>query len=197
MKIKSLEKMKRYLALSKVGPMSRRYFVMNGFDGVMVILGMIIGAYIAESFDPFWILSAGLGASLAMGISGFYGAFVAEEAERKIELNKLERSMLKKLDGTVLARANKFATFWAALVNGLSPIVIALIILIPQFLAMLKIINALAAIYSSISISLITLFLLGVYIGKISKRNLLISGVKLLTAGLLMTLFSIILKMGI
>jgi len=196
MKVKSLEKMKNYFELSEVGPISRRYFVMNGFDGVMVVLGIMIGAYVTENFNPFWILSAGLGASLAMGISGFYGAYVAEEAERAVELNKLERSMLKKLDGTILARANKFASFWAAFVNGLSSVIIPLIILLPQLLAILKFIDGLIAIYSSISISLITLFLLGVYIGRLSKRNLLISGFKILLAGLIMTFLSFLLKLG-
>jgi hypothetical protein len=45
-----------------------------------------------------------------MGISGISGAYLAERAERKRDLKKLEMAMLKNLDDTHYARATEFAS---------------------------------------------------------------------------------------
>ena len=46
--MKFLEKLRRYIRISEVAPISRRYFIMNAFDGATTILGIVIGAYVAE-----------------------------------------------------------------------------------------------------------------------------------------------------
>jgi hypothetical protein len=46
--MKFLEKIKRYINISGITPISRRYFIMNAFDGATTILGIVIGAYVAE-----------------------------------------------------------------------------------------------------------------------------------------------------
>ena len=43
-----LEKIRRYIRISGVAPISRRYFIMNAFDGATTVLGIVIGAYAAE-----------------------------------------------------------------------------------------------------------------------------------------------------
>jgi len=43
--MKFLEKIKRYINISGITPISRRYFIMNAFDGATTILGIVIGAY--------------------------------------------------------------------------------------------------------------------------------------------------------
>jgi len=187
-------RVKTYLKLSGVIPISRRYFVMNGFDGAMIILGIVIGAYISGTTDAFFIVATGLGASLAMGLSGFYGAYATEEAERIRVLNNLEKSMLKKLDKTIIAKANKFASLWVALVDALSPFLIAIIGLIPFFFSISGIISIKDAVYSSIGLILFLLFLLGVFLGRISKKNIIISGLKMLFVGLILTLISFFFK---
>ena len=191
---KFLEKFKYYLNISKVTPISRRCFVKNGFDGAMTALGIIVGAYISSVTNSLWIISAGIGVSIAMGLSGFFGAYITEESERSITLNNLEKSMLKKLDKSVIGRAKNFATLWVALIDGMSPFIIAMISLIPFILSAFNLLPFLYAFYSSVGITLIILFLLGVYLGKASKRNIIISGLKMLSAGLLLTVLSFILK---
>jgi len=190
-----LEKIKTYFELSKVAPISRRYFVMNGFDGAMIILGIVIGAYIAGTNNATWIITTGLGASIAMGLSGFYGAYATEEVERIIKLNKLEKSMLKKLDKSIIGRAGKFATLWVALVDGLSPFIIAIISLIPFIFSVFGFISVVYAIYSSMAIVLFILFLLGIFMGKMSKKNIIISGIKMLLVGLILTFIFLFFKL--
>ena len=193
---KSLKNMKNYLELSNVATIARRCFVKNGFDGAMTVLGIVIAAYVSSANNSIWIISAGLGVSVAMGLSGFFGAYITEESERSITLNKLEKSMLKKLDKSVLGRAEKFATLWVALIDGLSPFIIAMISLIPFVLSILKIIPISYAIYSSLGITLFILFLLGIYLGRVSKKNIMISGFKMLVAGLILTLISFFFKLA-
>ena len=190
------EKCKDYLNISKVAPIARRCFVKNGFDGAMTALGVVIGAYISSATDSLWIISAGVGVSIAMGLSGFFGAYITEESERTITLNKLEKSMLKKLDKSIIGEAKKFATLWVALIDGMSPFVMAMISLIPFILSAFNLLPFLNALYSSIGIILTILFLLGVYLGRVSKKNLIICGLKMLLAGLLLTILSFIFKIA-
>lgn len=189
-----LNKVRTYLKLSKVTPIGRRYFIMNGFDGAMIILGIVIGVYISGVKDSLVVIATGLSASLAMGLSGFYGAYATEEAERARMLNNLEKSMLKKLDKTIIAKANKFASVWVALIDAFSPFLIAMIGLIPFFLTIPGIISFNHAMYSSIGLILFVLFLFGVFLGEISKKNIIISGLKMLFIGVILALISFIFK---
>jgi predicted membrane protein (TIGR00267 family) len=75
---------------------------MNGFDGALTTLGVIMGAYIAGVLEIKLILSAGFGASLAMGISGATGAYMAEKAERVKSMKELEEAMFTTLNDTVI-----------------------------------------------------------------------------------------------
>ena len=194
---KFLDRIRTYFKISNVAPIARRCFVKNGFDGAMTALGIVIGAYISSVTNSLWIISAGVGVSIAMGLSGFFGAYITEESERSIILSKLEKSMLKKLDKSVIGRAKKFATLWVALIDGMSPFIIAMVSLIPFILSALDFLPFLHAFYSSVGITLIILFLLGIYLGKVSKRNIIMSGLKMLFAGLLLTILSFVLKIAV
>lgn len=185
-KLKFLKKIKNYIKISGAGPTGRRYFVMNAFDGAMTTLGIVMGASVSEITQASWIISAGLGASLAMGISGFAGVFMIEEAERKKALLVLERSMLKKLGKTVIGRAERFAMFWTAMIDGISPVMVSLISLTPFFLAGYQLFSIGLATYISVGLTLLMMFGLGVFLGKISKRNAILHGMKMLLIGLTM-----------
>ena len=190
------DKFRIYFNISNVAPIARRCFVKNGFDGAMTALGVAIGAYISNASDPLWIISAGIGVSIAMGLSGFFGAYITEESERSITLKNLEKSMLKKLDKSVIGKAQRFATLWVALIDGMSPFIIAMISLIPFLLTSYGTIPFFHALYSSIGMTLVILFLLGVYLGRVSKKNILVSGFKMLLAGLCLTILSFVFKIA-
>lgn len=131
--MKFLEKIRRYIRISEVAPISRRYFIMNAFDGATTILGIVIGAYAAEITNELWVIWSGLGVSLAMGLSGFAGVYMTEEAERENKLNALENSMLMDLKDSVIGKASRFASLWAGIVDGVSPALTALACLTPFF----------------------------------------------------------------
>lgn len=179
------DKIKIYLEISHVLPIGRRYFIMNSFDGAMTTLGIILGAYIAGIIDPLKIVSVGLATAFAMGLSGFFGVYLTEEAEREAILRDLERAMLQKLRGSVIKRAHTFAIFFAAIVDSLAPISATLISLFPIFLSLFKIIQVDYAIAIAILVTFGNLFLLGYGLGKISRKSVVKSGLKMLVVGII------------
>jgi predicted membrane protein (TIGR00267 family) len=167
-----------------MGPIARRYFVKNGFDGSMTMLGIIVGAWVVHVTQPEIIVTAGLGACLAMGISGLSGAYMTERAERKRDLKSLENAMMTKLNDSVITDATSFVSFYAAIVDGGSPILTALVSLSPFFLVLHGLVAIENAYFSSLAVTLVTLFMLGIYLGKIAKENALLYGIQTLVAGL-------------
>jgi len=192
--MKFLEKIRDYIRISEVAPIGRRYFIMNAFDGATTILGIVIGAYVAEITNQFWVIWSGLGATIAMGLSGFAGAYMTEEAERTRKLNSLEKSMLKKLGKSVVGKASRFAPLWAAIIDGTSPAIAAIACLTPFFLSSFGVFSINFAFQLSIAIALVVMFMLGVFLGKLSGRSILFHGVKMLLVGLILTFVFLALK---
>ena len=54
------------LRISRSEEIARRYFVVNGFDGALTMLGIIIGFYVSEPAGLGTIISACLGAAIAL-----------------------------------------------------------------------------------------------------------------------------------
>lgn len=183
-----LGKFKSYIRVAKAGAIARRYFVMNAFDGALTILGVILGAFMAREVDPRVIIGAGVGASLAMGISGAMGAYMAERAERRRSLKELENQMFRNLDGSILDKASRAAALWIAFVDGLSPALAAAIPLIPFAMALAHIITVETGLIVSLTLNLLTLFTLGVFLGRVSEENVWIHGLLMVGAGILTAL---------
>jgi len=190
-----LAKIRSYIRISGVGSISRRYFVMNAFDGATTVLGIVVGAHVAEITNQLWIISSGLGAALAMGLSGFVGAYMTEEAERSIGLKDLEKSMLSDLSNSVVGEASRFASIWTGIVDGVSPAVSAIVCLMPFLLSFYGMFPINLAIQLSIAVGLSLMFLLGVFLGRISDRNMILHGVKTLCVGLVLTFVLLIFKL--
>lgn len=178
-------KIRQYIEITGVDEIARRYFVMNGFDGALTILGVVIGAYVAGVSDPRPIISAGIGGSLAMGISGFFGAYMAEKAERGRRIKELEGAMLCKLDNSVIKEASRFAMVIVALVDGVSPALASMIVISPFALSLIRAIPFTQAVILSILLCLSVLFILGAFLGRISQENILAYGVAMVSVGLL------------
>ncbi|MDH5601882.1 MAG: hypothetical protein OEY78_11335, partial [Gammaproteobacteria bacterium] len=67
-----------------------------------------------------------------------------------------------------------------ALVNGLAPLIISLLILLPLFISRAGIVLPVSPLYIAILIALFLVFLLGVYLGRISDVSWLRSGIQTL-----------------
>jgi len=176
-----------------MGPIARRYFVKNGFDGSMTMLGIIVGSWVVGVERPEIIVTAGLGACFAMGISGLFGAYMTEKAERKRNLKTLENAMKTDLQDSVLNDASSFVSYYAAIVDGGSPILTAIISLIPFTFALWSLMAIWDAYILSFILTLITLFALGTYLGRIAKENVLLYGAQTLAAGIIIVVIALLL----
>ncbi len=182
-----------YLKLSGVSEIARRYFVMNAFDGAVTTLGVLIGALIGGGLSPKIILAAGMGAGIAMGVSGFFGAYLAEEAERSRSIRELERAMYVNLNNSIIERAAKVAALTAALIDALSPMMATTVSLIPFALAVMGMITAWQALISSIALILCLLAMLGLMLGKISGERIIFYSLATTCAGILTGILGFIL----
>ncbi|MCK5258218.1 MAG: VIT1/CCC1 transporter family protein [Thermoplasmatales archaeon] len=180
---KTLKKWKQYHRISDVGPISRRYFVMNAFDGALTMLGVVIGAYVAGILEPMPIISAAVAGSIAMGTSGMSGAYMTEKAERTKKLKELEKAMLIDLKNGLHHKSHKFATIFAALIDGISPALAAMLVVSPFFMVNPGIITVETAFFACIVLTLAILSLLGVYLAKISDESMIRYGVQMLLVG--------------
>lgn len=178
--MKLLEQAKFLLHLTSSHHMVRRYFVVNGFDGALTMLGLIIGFLISSSTDLSVIINACLGAAIALGMSGVSSAYVSESAERHRALSKLEGAMISDLQSSAHGQAARSVPLLIALVNGLSPLIISLLIISPLLISHAGLSLPVSPLYSAIFIALVLVFLLGVFLGRIAGVSWLRSGIQTL-----------------
>ena len=191
-----LKKLRDDLGSVKGDEIARRYLVLNAFDGVLATLGVIAGAYFAGAVQARVILVAGLGASAAMGISGAWGAYLTERAERLREIRELERELFASLRGSTIEQASRTAVFLIALVDGLSPLATSLVCLSPLLVSLSGFIALGTAVALAALLALAILFSLGVFLGRISNTNLLLQGGLTALAGLAIFGLAYILGVG-
>jgi predicted membrane protein (TIGR00267 family) len=189
-----LDEIVTYIEVTGATKILRRYFAMNAFDGAMTSLGVVMGAYLSHIHEPRSIMGVILTSGIAMMISGFSGTYMTESAERNRSLNELEDAMLVNLDDTLYGRASRFVSLFAALVDGLAPFIAAIPSLVP-FLVVPGLLAIETGYMASVAASLVTLFTLGVYLGKISGENILVNGVKMVLAGIAVALIALVLNL--
>lgn len=175
-----LHQAKFLFGISRTSEISRRYFVVNGFDGALTMLGMIIGFMVSATDDLIVIINACLGAAIALGMSGLSSAYVSELAERKHALVKLEEAMIADLHETAHGDAARWVPIWIALVNGSAPLIISLLILLPLLLSNAGLALPLSPLHVAIIVALVLIFLLGVLLGQIAGISWLRSGIQTL-----------------
>ena len=168
------------LRITRTHDIVRRYFVVNGFDGALTMLGLIIGFLMSTSADLAVIINACMGAAIALGMSGVSSAYVSEAAERKRALEKLEEAMVSDLQQSQHGEAARLVPWLVAVVNGSSPLIISLLILMPLWLANAGVTLPLPPLYAAIIIALLLIFLLGVFLGRIAGISWLRSGIQTL-----------------
>lgn len=190
---KIIKKWKQYHKISGVGTITRRYFVMNAFDGALTMLGVVIGAYLSGLYkNPYIIISAGITGSIAMGASGISGAYMTEKAERTRKLKKLEKAMLTDMKNGLHGKSYKFAAALVAVVDGVSPALGAILVISPFFIANIGLISAQTAFILTIGITLTVLTILGTYLAKISDESMIKYGLQMLVVGIITAFICII-----
>jgi predicted membrane protein (TIGR00267 family) len=173
------------LEISRTHGIIRRYFVVNGFDGALTMLGLIMGFLVSPLVELRVVIGSCLGAAIALGVSGVSSAYISEAAERRRELLKLEDAMVSDLRESAHGQAARWVPLFIALVNGSSPLFISLLILLPLWLANAGVPLPIPPLYLAIAIAFLLIFLLGVFLGRISETHWLRSGLQTLLIAIL------------
>lgn len=173
------------LRITQTNDIVRRYFVVNGFDGALTMMGLMLGFIISTPADLSVIINVCLGAAIALGMSGISSAYISESAERKRALGKLEEAMISDLQESAHGEASRWVPILIALVNGLAPLVISLLILMPLWLSKAGVPLLVPPLYAAISVALLLVFLLGLFIGHIANVSWLRSGIQTLLVAVL------------
>ncbi len=94
------EKVKIYSKITNLWGIARRYFVNNFYDGMLTVLGILLGFFAVilkegqNSVNSHLVILTGVGSSISMFISGITGSYLSEKAERKKIKEELNRAML-------------------------------------------------------------------------------------------------------
>ena len=174
----------RYLfELTRSASIARRYFVIGAFDGALTILGVIIGAYVAEAYvhpelAKQLIVSAGFAGGIALAVSSAVGAYEAERVEHILSHKNLEQAMLRPVEG-IREEAMTVSILVSAVVHGLAPMVAAIVPLVPFFFMPLH-----EAVVAGIVTTMVFLFVLGAFLGNLIREIFVYTGLRFVIAGL-------------
>jgi len=192
-KSQTLIRFGEYRRIAGIDEIGRRYLAMNAFDGILTMIGLLMGSYVADITEPRVVLFTALATCLAMGISGFSGAYMTESAERKHDLQELEHAMLSDLDDTTQARAGRFAVTVVSLIYGLAPLAAGMAVVAPFLFA--RLLGGTQVCYVvSLALALTMLFALGAFLAKVARDRILRSGLRMVLAGVACVALSLLLN---
>jgi len=99
--------------------------------------------------------------------------------------------MLKDMKNGLHGKSHRFATIYAAIVDGVSPAIAAMLVISPFFLVNFGIITSEFAFFSSITLTLLVLLSLGIYLAKISDESMIKYGIQMLLVGVITALICV------
>ncbi len=176
------------LHITSSHPILRRYVVVNGFDGALTMLGLLAGFRVAPEVPIKAMITACIGAAVALGVSGVASAFISEAAERRLALKELESAMIHDLEDSAHGRAARLVPYLIAASNGMSPFMISVFILLPLWLGKWGYTLPLAPLDAALVLAFCMIFLLGAYLGRIGQTSWLAGGMKSLLVAIITAL---------
>ncbi len=187
--------LRQYHEISEVGEITRRYFAMNGFDGVLTTLGVLAGAYLGGVDEARAVVVLVVTTAVAMGVSGAYGSYMVESAERGRALRELEESTLTSLADTTIGEASRYASVVVSAVTGGAPFVAGIVAVTPFLLTAFWSVET--AYYLAAAVAFAELFLLGAFLGRVSKERVWGYALRLVAGGILALGLSLALGEGV
>jgi predicted membrane protein (TIGR00267 family) len=185
-----IERLQNELKVTHRMEIVKRHIAIDVFDGVLPVLGIITGGFIAIHFQEIFIvfeatLLAAFGAGIAHFIAGFGATYLTESAEGEHLVKEMESDGGVKLSHSHILRAERETTLFVSLVNGMTPALSILITILPMILALFGIMGYWESFVASIFMGFILLFVLGIYLGRMSGSSVMKYAAKTLLAGFL------------
>jgi predicted membrane protein (TIGR00267 family) len=175
-----------------VGPIARRYFVSNGFDGALTGVGVTVGAYLSGISDGLTVISLGLAAAVGLTTSGVWSVWEIERAEMRAEIQETEEAMLADLSDTQIERDKMSNQVVNAFMSGLGPL-LGLVVPLTPFLFEGTAFSLLLATLVSVGMAVGILFIFGAYMASISKQRWYIAGIRMGLAGIVVAVLNVFL----
>lgn len=182
------------LSITRTEGIARRYVVVNGFDGALTMLGLLMGFQAGGGVALPIAVSACLGAALALAASGISSAYLSEAAERRKALRELENAMVVQLHESAHSEAARVVPFLVALANGLSPLLVSLVIMVPLWLGGAGVALPQEPLVLAIGVAFISIFVLGAFLGRIGHVFWLWSGLRAVLIAILTSALILILR---
>ncbi|MFW9971600.1 MAG: VIT1/CCC1 transporter family protein [Candidatus Odinarchaeota archaeon] len=95
-----LKKIRTYAKITNLWAIARRYFVNNFYDGMLTVLGILLGFFTIilkegqPTIESHLVVLTGIGSSISMFISGLTGSYLSEKAEQKKIKKELKKAMV-------------------------------------------------------------------------------------------------------
>ncbi|MEM2036256.1 MAG: hypothetical protein QXG21_01735 [Candidatus Caldarchaeum sp.] len=163
----------------------RRYFFSNSFDGVLAMMGLSLGAAIVPGTKISTVVFAGLGTAIAMLVSGVSGIYLTESAETRRLMREIQESMLRDVSDTVIGKAAAIGTLIVSFVGGFSNFLLSMAVLLPYIVSLIVVELQPMAPALSAAVALVILFVLGMFLGKFSRINIVMTGLRMAGLGII------------
>jgi len=174
----------------------QRYLFRGLIDGSLSTLGVVIGA---QGASVGIIIAAGIGGGIANGLSNILGAFTAEKSEAERKLAEIQKAMVvyPQLRKTELYRNMLKSTIMSGIMDGVATMIGSVVPVIPFILSLFIGISKMNALILAIIFTILLLFTIGSYIGKLSRENLILAGTKMAVAGIATALICTLIEKSI
>jgi predicted membrane protein (TIGR00267 family) len=181
-----LKTLRETLKHESVGPIIRRFFINTLFDSTFMLLGIIVGsAFAGTAAGLNVIIITMLTTSLALGISTGVSVYEAESLEQERKIADLEKALFTDLKDTSIQKTAKYTILIATLINFATPLFSCAVTITPFILVAMGILRLNIAGWMSVVLALSTLFVAGVYMGRIGKTNPYKKGLRMVAFGVL------------
>lgn len=158
-----------------------RYIILGSVDGILAILGVVIGAW-AASNNPYFVIKAAIGGAVALAMTNGAGSYLAEGAVEYGKLSRLEKPLLRSLENTKLEKQTKKKIWIDSITHGGASFIGSLIPLLPFVILKSR------QLESAIGLSILALAILGLYSGRIAKQSLIVHSVRMVGLGIAIVL---------
>jgi predicted membrane protein (TIGR00267 family) len=172
----------------QISPISRRYFISNGFDGALTFTGLAMGSVLSGA-NNLMVFKIAAGAAVGLATSGVWSVWEIEKAEKIAQVREMEEAMLENLEDSAVMENKMEDRKSNAIMSGLGPI---MTIMLPASVFLIPL-TSMQALMGAIGAAVGMLFLFGMYMAEISKRNRYVAGARMGLAGLVVALLNYIL----
>ena len=191
--MKITELIQEYLKMS-------RYVALGTLDGILAVMGVTLAASGVASAGglpiPNYVIGlTGLSVGIALALSNAFGSFIGERAEEARNLRELEQKMVIEegtLDDTLIHIQAKKRVYMSMFTHGFSSFIGSFVPVLPFIILT----NRTTATLTTITFCFFALVLLGIYLGKVSRKSLLKTSIEIVLIGVLICVVSFIIGGG-